>query len=82
MEIKLGKMYRDKITGFTGMATGCATYITGCSRAGLEPAYSGKGTPTEAQWFDVQRLVEVESASVNLKNGKTPGGGANPPKFR
>ena len=71
--IHLGKSYRDKITGFEGVATGHAQYISGCNQALLAPKVDADGGLRNSQWFDVQRLMVVEGATVVLDNGATPG---------
>lgn len=37
MNIQLGNEARDKITGFTGIVTSRAEYLTGCTQYGLTP---------------------------------------------
>lgn len=58
--IKLGKKYRDEITGFEGTATARTDYLYGCVRVSLE----GKGNDGEPQeWvFDEQRLVALDGS--------------------
>lgn len=73
MTIKLGCTYRDLITGFQGIATGHVEYISGCNQALLSPKVDDKGARVSAEWFDDQRLTEVqEAAQVRLDNGQTP----------
>ena len=68
-----GKTYRDKITGFQGVCTGEAGYISGCSQA-LISAKMDKSLTIKAEWFDVQRLEPIEKIKViYLKNDETPG---------
>lgn len=70
----LGATYRDKITGFIGVATGCVTYISGCNQVLLNPKIGADGLMREAQWFDQQRLEVLEfEAVIKLDNGDTPG---------
>jgi len=69
----LGKRYRDVITGFTGVATGHVTYISGCNQVLLAPAVAPDGALRDAQWFDEQRLQPVEGEAIVLDNGRTPG---------
>ena len=70
--IQLGRTYKDKITGFKGIATGFVTYISGCNQAMLAPL-AKDGAFVESQWFDEQRLISVGDKIVSLDNGKTPG---------
>lgn len=70
----LGATYKDKITGFTGVATGYVTYISGCNQALLTPRVGPDGTQREAQWLDQQRLEHLEAEPiVELDNGTSPG---------
>lgn len=72
--IELGLEGKDKVTGFTGIITGRAQYLTGCDQYTLvPPAKDGKLEP--GQWFDEGRIeivgVGISAASVA---GPKPGG--------
>lgn len=72
--MKLGHTYRDRITGFTGIATGHCEYLTGCHQTLLQPQGSDPASRPEAHWFDDQRLQEEAGGLVvHLDNGTTPG---------
>jgi len=72
--IQLGHTYRDKITGFSGVATGFVQYISGCNQALIQPRVSDDGSMRDSQWFDQQRLDEDKTMPVvALDNGSTPG---------
>ena len=71
--IQFGKKYKDKITGFEGVATGRATYISGCDQVLLSPKCGEDGTAKYAQWYDAQRVQEVEGEVITLDNSKSPG---------
>ena len=74
MHIQLGHTYRDKITGFTGIATGYVQYLTGCNQALLAPKCTPEGGLVDSHWFDQQRLQEVANCAViTLDNGPAPG---------
>lgn len=60
-KLKLGKKYKDSISGFVGTATGVAEYLYGCRRVQLEGDKDGK---PEDFWFDEQRLEGVSSTAV------------------
>jgi hypothetical protein len=81
MNDRLGRTYKDKISGFQGVATGHVEYITGCNQTLLQPKSIDGGKPADSCWFDDQRvdLVEEESRIV-LDNGKTPGFDREAPK--
>ena len=71
--IQLGKKYKDKITGFEGVATGRATYISGCDQVLLAPKCADDGTAKDAHWYDIQRVDPLEGEAISLDNSKTPG---------
>lgn len=68
----LGATYRDKITGFQGVATGYVSYITGCNQVLLAPK-STDGTLKSSEWLDEQRLDRVAVDVLTLDNGVSPG---------
>lgn len=77
----LGFTLRDKVTGFTGVATGHVEYITGCNQVLLVPKVDADGKLRESNWFDVQRceLLPAED-QVTVDNGRTPGPDKEAPK--
>jgi hypothetical protein len=80
MAIELGRSYRDRITGFKGMATGHVRYISGCNQVLLAPPVDKDGKLRDAQWFDEQRLEDQGGKTLVLDNSKTPGFDAPAPK--
>lgn len=73
--MKLGDKVRDKLTGFEGIITGQAQYITGCNQALVKPqGLKEDGAMREAEWMDEQRLEVVQAGAFSLDNGRTPGG--------
>lgn len=72
--IKLGQKARDKITGFEGIITGRAQYLTGCDQYALAPP-ARDGKIESSQWFDEGR-IEVTGAGVSAADvtGSKPGG--------
>ena len=64
--IPLGSRCRDRITGFVGVVTGQALYLTGCNQALLAPPVDEAGKHVEAHWFDFARLHVVDSVAVTL----------------
>lgn len=74
MQITLGHTYVDKITGFSGVATGHCEYITGCAQTLLQPVSADSTKKPEGCWFDDQRLDHVAGAKpIVIDNGATPG---------
>jgi hypothetical protein len=80
MSIVFGAKYRDKITGFEGIATAASTYISGCSQV-LLTAQVGPDGEIKSHWFDEQRMEPVVGAArITLDNGDTPGCDIEAPK--
>ena len=73
MKTVLGATYRDRITGFEGVATGRCEYITGCNQVLLAPRYLNDGRAPDPAWVDEQRVERVGETVVSLDNGASPG---------
>ena len=70
----LGFTFRDRITGFEGIATGHVSYITGCDQLLLVPPVDGDGKVRDSQWFDTQRCELVTAKSrIAIDNSKFNG---------
>jgi hypothetical protein len=71
--IELGRLGRDKITGFQGILIGKCTYLTGCDQYGLAPP--AKDAKLEATtWFDEARIEIIgpgihKDEVTSAKNG-------------
>jgi hypothetical protein len=63
MKIKLGNTYRDRVTGFTGVATCYTKYLTGCDRVGLQPPIDKDGKIPDSIYFD-STLLELIKKKV------------------
>ncbi len=62
VNIVLGNRYRDKVSGWEGIATARYEYMNGCVRYCLD-AKDKDGAPT-GHVFDVQQIEEVVGAVV------------------
>lgn len=60
---KLGIEVKDKITGFTGVITGLANYITGCDQYLVQPQGEGDKYP-DSRWIDEGRLSPTEKGTL------------------
>lgn len=73
--IELGRVATDKITGFSGVVTGHAIYITGCNQCLVTPRKDGDKDATDGRWIDEGRLepgeMVFDPASMRASN---PGG--------
>lgn len=58
LEIKLGVVYRDTITGCEGVAVSKTEFLFGCHRVCIQPRELKDGKPVESQYFDAQQLAE------------------------
>ena len=68
---ELGVTVRDVVTGFTGVATGAARYLTGCDQYCVSPVSNPPSKREDSCWFDENRLVVVKNvAKVQLPNPK------------
>ncbi len=66
MSAELGKMYKDTLTGCTGVATAKSEFLSGCTRILLE---SLKDNNICEQWLDENRLEGVEIPVSESKPG-------------
>ncbi|MCY1290512.1 hypothetical protein D9M70_396610 [compost metagenome] len=72
--IELGKRARDKITGFEGIVTGRAQYLTGCDQYVLAPP-AKDGNLSRGEWFDEGRLMVLgDGIRPEEVAGVAPGG--------
>jgi hypothetical protein len=71
--IQLGQKYKDKITGFEGVATGRCAYISVSDQVLLAPKCGDDGSSKDSHWFDVQRVEAIGEEIITLDNSKTPG---------
>lgn len=73
--IELGKLAKDKVTGFQGIVTGRAQYLTGCTQYVVVPPVAVGGGFQHGEWFDEGRLEVVgDGVSVADVAGPTAGG--------
>jgi hypothetical protein len=67
--MKLGQTLKDKVTGFTGIATAKVEYLSGCVQFGLQPEIDKEGKVPDAAFFDFQRLeIVADKAQLVLEN--------------
>lgn len=62
----LGKLGRDKITGFEGIIIGVAYYLFGCAQYGLAPQTFNKesGKRADTEWFDEGRIEIIAEGII------------------
>jgi hypothetical protein len=76
-KVGVGLKVRDRVTGFEGIVTGRAEYITGCAQVLVQPKVDQKGAFVEGRWVDETR-VEVLDYSPAFAN-ETPNSGPDVP---
>lgn len=74
--IQLGSTIRDTQTGFVGIAVGCALWLNGCMRYGIQALELHDGKPIDVIWFDEQQVEIVKSNPPPVSENVTraPGG--------
>ena len=83
VKVNLGDEVRDSLTGFKGIATGRADYLTGCVHIQIEA--SGTERQPGEHWIDEQRLEIVKRAAYGLPEEaieQAPAGPRNAPPSR
>lgn len=63
----LGYKYRDKVTGYDGVAESVSVDLYGCVQIALRPPSvekDGKRDINEGRWFDHSRLERLDSPRV------------------
>lgn len=78
MQATLGKKYRDKITGFEGVAVARTEYLSGCFHVDLETGDPEKNNKPVHEWLDEERLVEVDAPAVTDDGPKRSPGNEAP----
>lgn len=80
MKIELGRTYRDKITGVTGVAICFVEYLTGCDRVGIQQPMNKSGIVPEPTYFDtnILDLVASKKRIAPHRDAFDPPGGPQP----
>lgn len=73
-KIKMGMMVEDRVSGFKGIVTGKAEYITGCTQFLVNPGTNKDGNLLESIWFDKGRLEIVDDGISGEIAQKDTGG--------
>lgn len=74
IDIKLGTIAKDIITGFTGVVFAHSRYLSGCDQICLKPQKLSKdGELRESQWFDIEQIEAVDAKPVKVNMRLTGG---------
>ncbi len=65
MKLQMGQEVVDLISGFKGIVTGFAQYVTGCTQALVQPKMRG-GSFIEGRWIDLDRLKVTKAKRLTL----------------
>lgn len=72
--MKFGDVVRDKISGFSGVATCRLDYLNGCVRWAVSPRILHEAKPVDAQYFDEEQFEVVpQEKSVGFVRRETGG---------
>lgn len=74
--VKMGSKVRDRISGFSGIATAIAVNMYGTQHVAIEPDKCHEGKPVKASWFHSTRieLVEEKVPPVSKSSSARSGG--------
>jgi hypothetical protein len=66
VSIELGLKYRDRITGFEGVATGYTVELTSAPQVRLVPLVGQDGNERDPSWFDIERVELIGGQSFGF----------------
>lgn len=72
IEFALGSTVRDKVTGFTGIATSRVVYLNGCIQYGLRPKVGAEMKHPDTEYIDLGQL-ELVDAGISIQPSFTGG---------
>lgn len=75
MELGMEDRVRDRITGFAGVVTAVASYVTGCRQFFVQPKVDNDGKYQVGHWFDETRLELVALADISPAAERVENGG-------
>lgn len=84
-DITLGSKVKDKVTGFSGIASAKTTWLSGTITITVEPSTLHEGSPVDPHAFESQRIELVEVAvppMSSVANKEAPGGPQRDPKVQ
>jgi hypothetical protein len=72
VNVEFERVYRDRITGFTGKCAATAKYVFGCDQVQLITQANSDGK-YESGWFDDERLIDVEAEKAVVRSSRRGG---------
>lgn len=70
--IELGMKVKDKVTGFTGIATSKVEYLNGCVQFCVKATVGKDGKYPDGQYIDIEQL-EAVGKGITIKKKDTGG---------
>lgn len=64
----LGRKAKDKVTGFSGVASSVCFDLYGCVQIAITPAIDKDGKTKDSHWFDIARLEPSGKPVMELPN--------------
>ncbi len=77
--IALGNEVKDKVTGFTGIATSRIEYLNGCKQICIKPKMVKDSKMPDGEYIDIQQ-IEVVGEGVDVAQKPTGGDMMDSPK--
>lgn len=74
LQIRLGDLVRDRVTGFTGIATARTEWLNKCVRWQLQPRELKDGKVQPPEVFDEEQCEVVEAEAVPIEKEVPTGG--------
>jgi hypothetical protein len=71
-KFKLGQRVKDRVTGFTGIATNRLEYLNGCIQYCVKPQHKEGEKIPDGEYIDQQQL-ELVDEGITVKSKKTGG---------
>jgi hypothetical protein len=73
--VNLGDEVRDTVTGFSGIAVSCHTYLQGCNRITVQPPVDKDGKNQDTCSFDEPQLEVITPQKIKARSGSNLTGG-------
>jgi len=72
MEIRLGSIVQDRVTGYSGIATARVEYLNGCVQYCVKPRVKGDMKMPDSEYIDVGQL-KVVNKGISIESSETGG---------
>jgi len=79
-EALLGHTVKDILTGFSGVVTGSAQYLTGCDQVSVTPTMTEVGKYPDGVWLDINRVEVLDNPVTTIDTTTDKGAMSSPSK--